>query len=320
MGFSFRMLWAVVVVLGLGLFALVALGRVILRDKEDAYRLEEYSFVDPTTQEEHIFDTIYTEPKKYLSVVIPAYNEEERISVMLDETLGYLQDRQRADPQFTWELVIVDDGSRDQTVSLVQSQYVKKYGTDLIRVNKLRKNVGKGGAVRRGCLVARGQYILMADADGATRFSDLLKLENSLHNIQRDQRGVVVGSRAQYHEEASESERRPGYRNISHLVFALLVDTLCVKGIKDTQCGFKLFTRRAVQELFLSLHIERWAFDVEVLYIAQRKGIPVGEEIVQWAEIDGSHLSVFSASIQMAKDILRVPILYRLGYWKFHSP
>merc|ERR1712130_376915 len=149
MGFSFRMLWAVVVVLGLGLFALVALGRVILRDKEDAYRLEEYSFVDPTTQEEHIFDTIYTEPKKYLSVVIPAYNEEERISVMLDETLGYLQDRQRADPQFTWELVIVDDGSRDQTVSLVQSQYVKKYGTDLIRMNKLRKNVGKGGAVRR---------------------------------------------------------------------------------------------------------------------------------------------------------------------------
>ena len=103
------------------------------------------------------------------------------------------------------------------------------------------------------------------------------------------------------------------------MVFASLVDTLCVKGVKDTQCGFKLFTRQAAQEIFLSLHIERWAFDVEVLYIAQRRSIPVGEKIVQWAEIDGSHLSVISASLQMFKDIMRVPVLYRLGYWKFSS-
>ena len=95
------------------------------------------------------------------------------------------------------------------------------------------------------------------------------------------------------------------------------MDNLCVKGVKDTQCGFKLFSREVALELFLSLHIERWAFDVEVLYVAQRKKMPIGEEIVHWEEIDGSHLSVIGASLQMFKDILRVPLLYRLGYWKF---
>merc|ERR1712137_779834 len=254
-----------------------------------------------------------------LSVVIPAYNEEERISVMLDETIEYLKGRESGDPEFTWEMIIVDDGSKDQTVRVAQ-EYVKKHGVDLIRVNKLRKNVGKGGAVRRGSLVSRGKYILMADADGATRFSDFGKLENCMHNIEKNNNGIVVGSRAQYHDDVdSESERRPWYRNISHIVFMLLVDNLCVKGVKDTQCGFKLFSRKVAKEIFLSLHIERWAFDVEVLYIAQRKSYPIGEEIVQWAEIDGSHLSVVSASLQMFKDILRVPLLYRLGYWKFYT-
>jgi len=159
----------------------------------------------------------------------------------------------------------------------------------------------------------------MADADGATRFSDFGKLESSMHNIKQNGHGVIVGSRAQYHDVESESERRPWYRNISHIVFALLVDTLCVKGVKDTQCGFKLFSRNSAREIFLSMHIERWAFDVECLYISQRKNFPIDEVIVEWAEIDGSHLSVISASVQMFKDIFRVPLLYRLGYWKFNS-
>ena len=120
-----------------------------MKDREGDYIHESYSFVDPRSNETRPFESISDAPSKYLSVVIPAYNEEERISVMLDETIAYLQGRQQVDPDFTWEMVIVDDGSRDNTVQLVQQQYVTKFGVDLIRVNKLKKNVGKGGAVRR---------------------------------------------------------------------------------------------------------------------------------------------------------------------------
>jgi len=303
------------VALGVFIFAM----KVILSNREGQYTMETYEFVDPVSKKTFNFEGINAAPTKYLTVVVPAYNEEKRISVMLEETIQYLQDKQKKDSSFTWELVIVDDGSRDKTVELVQENWVKKYGTDLIRVNKLKKNVGKGGAVRRGMLVSRGEFILMCDADGATKFSDFVKLESKIHDIQKNGEGMIVGSRAQYHEEESESERRPWYRNISHLVFAALVSTLCVKGIKDTQCGFKLFTRKSARSLFLSLHIERWAFDVELLYIAQRLGIPVSEVIVQWEEIDGSHLSVISASLQMFKDIIRVPVLYRLGLWNFQK-
>lgn len=185
---------------------MVFLGFQILKDREGAYVPETYEFVDPTTNKSHAFGNLHDQASKYLSVVVPAYNEEARISVMLDETIDYLQDRQKVDPDFTWELVIVDDGSRDKTVEVVQ-KYVAKHGTDLIRVNKLKKNVGKGGAVRRGCLVSRGKYILMADADGATRFSDFLKLENTIHDIEKNNLAVIVGSRAQYHDEESDSER-----------------------------------------------------------------------------------------------------------------
>jgi len=287
----------------------------LISGKELPYQLERYYYFNPNTGKEEEFENLSdNEPTKKMSVIVPAYNEEKRISVMLDETIEYMQQRNKQDPGFTWEIVVVDDGSKDKTDEVVLG-YVRKYGTDLIRLNKLKKNVGKGGAVRRGMLVARGEYLLMADADGATRFSDIEKLEQCVQRIENARHhGVVVGSRAQYHEV--ESERRVWYRNISHIVFATLVDVLCVKGIKDTQCGFKLFTRKSALEIFMTMHIERWAFDVELLYIAQRKGFPITEAIVQWTDIDGSHLSVISASLQMFKDIVRIPLLYRIGSWK----
>lgn len=99
-------------------------------------------------------------------------------------------------------------------------------------------------------------------------------------------------------------------------MFLLLVNTLCVRGVRDTQCGFKLFTRATALELFLFMHIERWAFDVDLLYLAQAKHHPIGEAIVHWTEVDGSHLSVVGASLQMFKDVFRVPLLYGIGHWK----
>jgi len=233
---------------------------------------------------------------------------------MLDEAISYLNQRELEDSSHTWEIVVVDDGSTDKTSEVVL-EYVKKLGTDKMRLNTLPKNVGKGGAVRRGMLCSRGKYLLMADADGATKFSDLAKMEEKMQNVERNGEGVIVGSRAQYHPEFT-SEKRPFYRNISHICFLFLVNLLCVRGVRDTQCGFKLFTRKSAHSLFLSMHIERWAFDVDLLFLAQKKKYPIHEVIVDWKEIDGSHLSVIGASLQMFKDVLRVPTLYTIGYWK----
>jgi len=283
---------------------------------EVTYKLEEYTYLDPQTNQKKFFEGISQPPTKYLSVVVPAYKEEKRISVMLDETISYLTNREQEDSTFTWEIVVVDDGSTDKTSEVVM-EYVKKLGTDKMRLNTLKKNVGKGGAVRRGMLCSRGKYLLMVDADGATKFSDLAKMEEKMLNVEKNGEGVIVGSRAQYHPEfLSESEKRPFYRDISHIVFLFLVNLLCVKGVKDTQCGFKLFTRKSAQSLFLSMHIERWAFDVDLLFLAQKKKYPIHEVIVDWKEIDGSHLNVIGASLQMFKDVLRVPTLYTIGYWK----
>eukprot|EP00163_Fabomonas_tropica_P026603 TRINITY_DN494_c0_g1_i5.p1 TRINITY_DN494_c0_g1~~TRINITY_DN494_c0_g1_i5.p1 ORF type:complete len:230 (-),score=45.17 TRINITY_DN494_c0_g1_i5:110-799(-) len=117
----------------------------------------------------------------YISLVVPAYNEEERMSVMLDETLEYLHSRKAKDPEFTFEIIIVDDGSKDRTVEIARS-YVERYTSDTVRLLILPKNRGKGGAVREGFLCARGSLILMVDADGATRISDLERLENGMNS------------------------------------------------------------------------------------------------------------------------------------------
>ena len=156
--------------------------------------------------------------------------------------------------------------------------------------------------------------MLMVDADGATQFQDLERLERAIKEKGNSEFGIAIGSR---HAGDNDAEaKRAWYRNITQFVFHLVVDTFCVKGIKDTQCGFKLFSRNAAHALFFDLHIERWAFDAELLYLAQRKRFPISEVAVNWHEVDGSHLSVMSASLQMFKDIIRIPLLYNLGIWK----
>ena len=121
-----------------------------MRGSEHDYKLESFSFRNPSTGEEVAFNSPEQAPSKHLSVIVPSYNEEDRIAVMLDETIGYLESRaERAEQaSFDWEIVIVDDGSKDRTTPLAL-EYVERYGVDLIRVLTLKQNVGKGGAVRR---------------------------------------------------------------------------------------------------------------------------------------------------------------------------
>ncbi|XDV54432.1 hypothetical protein PO909_022721 [Leuciscus waleckii] len=234
---------------------------------------------------EETFPSLMDPPSLELSVVVPSYNEELRLPAMMDEAMEYLEKRQNENPLFTYEVIVVDDGSKDKTTE-VAMKYTKKYGAQKVRVLTLVKNRGKGGAVKMGALSCRGKLILMADADGATKFADIEKVEEGLQSISEkpDNMAISCGSRAHLEEESVA--QRSMFRTFLMYGFHFLVWFFCVRGIKDTQCGFKLFTREAALKTFSSLHVERWAFDVELLYIAQCFDIPISEVAVNWTEIE----------------------------------
>lgn len=141
------------------------------------------------------FPTIYQPSEVSLSVVFPSYNEEKRLAQTLDLTVAALNAMSADRPKFTWEIVIVDDGSADQT-SAVGQRYTASLGSDRVRVMTLADNIGKGGAVNMGMLRSRGDHILFADADGATSASDIARLYDALLKAERDDLGVAIGSRA----------------------------------------------------------------------------------------------------------------------------
>lgn len=279
---------------------------------------EEKSFLTAQGKRE-TFPSLFEPHSIELSVVVPSYNEEQRLPVMMEETMEYLEKRQKKYPDFTYEVILVDDGSKDKT-SEVALGYTKKHGAEKVRVLTLVRNRGKGGAVRMGTLSSRGRLILMADADGATKFQDIEKVEGALKDLnpKPDNMAIACGSRA--HLEQESVAKRSVFRTFLMYGFHFLVSFLCVKGIRDTQCGFKLFTREAAVKTFCSLHVERWAFDVELLYIAQCLKIPVAEVAVNWTEIEGSKLVPFWSWLQMGRDLLFIRLRYITGAWRLESP
>lgn len=303
---------------GVAIFiAVIALIIVAMSTKPypDLGRYDSEKYFLNEKQEKCLFPSINDPASVELSVIVPAYNEEERLPMMMDEALEYLEERKKKLKSFTYEVIAVDDGSKDKTTQTAQS-YCNKYGSDKIRVLTLAKNRGKGGAIRLGMFSARGRYLLFADADGASKFSDFTKLENEMKNMKKDSsnRAVVCGSRAHLEEESIA--QRSFFRTILMKGFHFVVWFLCVRGIKDTQCGFKLLTREAAVLLFSNLHVERWAFDVDMLFLAQYFNIPVGEVAINWTEIEGSKMVPVFSWIQMGKDIILIRLRYFLGAWK----
>lgn len=303
---------------GVAIFiAVIALIIVAMSTKPypDLGRYDSEKYFLNEKQEKCLFPSINDPASVELSVIVPAYNEEERLPMMMDEALEYLEERKKKLKSFTYEVIVVDDGSKDKTTQTAQS-YCNKYGSDKIRVLTLAKNRGKGGAIRLGMFSARGRYLLFADADGASKFSDFTKLENEMKNMKKDSsnRAVVCGSRAHLEEESIA--QRSFFRTILMKGFHFVVWFLCVRGIKDTQCGFKLLTREAAVLLFSNLHVERWAFDVDMLFLAQYFNIPVGEVAINWTEIEGSKMVPVLSWIQMGKDIILIRLRYFLGAWK----
>lgn len=262
---------------------------------------------------------ISKDPLVDLSVVIPAFNEKERLPVMLEDAVNYLRSRRKQDPTFRFELIVVDDGSNDNT-SECALQFAKEQKLlEEICVLKLSKNRGKGGAVAQGMLISKGKNILFADADGATQFKDISLLEKRLEEIQSGGLGLVAGSRS--HLVKTEAVvKRSLLRNFLMYGFHTYLFLLGIRGIKDTQCGFKLFTRAAAHRIFYNLHTEGWIFDIEALILAKMLDVPISEVQVNWQEIEGSKVSIIKDAIKMALDLLMIRLSYFWGIWKIKVP
>ncbi|KAK6929338.1 Glycosyltransferase 2-like [Dillenia turbinata] len=271
--------------------------------------------------------------EKYISLIIPAFNEEHRLPGALTETMIYLQQRAAKDKSFSFEVIIVDDGSADGTKN-VAFDFVRKYTVDNVRVILLGRNHGKGEAIRRGMLHSRGELLLMLDADGATKVNDLEKLENQIqalsrkeilsgNAVQRDSGSKIsdipiaaFGSRAHLEEKALAT--RKWYRNFLMKGFHLVVILTAGPGIRDTQCGFKMFTRAAARKLFRNMRLKRWCFDVELVYLSKRFSVPILEISVNWSEIPGSKVNLLSIP-NMLWELALMSIGYRTGMWHIYN-
>ncbi|KAJ3130368.1 dolichyl-phosphate beta-glucosyltransferase [Nowakowskiella sp. JEL0407] len=293
---------------------------------------------EPNESEKYYFDVHTTEKLPFpslieesdpqgqftptLTVVIPAYNEAERIPEMLKETLEYLNDRITEDSGFSYEIIVVDDGSTDDTVKIARKcakRLTDSSGKKEFRILKLTTNRGKGGAVTQGIMVSRGSKVLFADADGATKFSDVKKLELAIDDKEDGGICVAVGSRA--HMVKSEAVvKRSFIRNFVMHGFHTILYILGIGSIRDTQCGFKLLSRNAAQQIIPNMHVEGWIFDIELLLIAQMLKIPIVEVPVSWHEVGGSKISLLKDSIRMLLDLLVIRLNYAFGIWVARVP
>jgi dolichyl-phosphate beta-glucosyltransferase len=223
------------------------------------------------------------------SVIIPAYNEANRLPRFLDSVVAYLEARDEP-----YEVIVVDDGSTDGTSAVVQA---RRHET--VKLLRRERNTGKGGAVRAGMLWAMGAYRLFADADGATPIEELKRLEPALVGGA----DVVIGSRV-LRDPGVSVKARP-HRVAFGRVFNWFVAQAGLEGVTDSQCGFKAFTALAAGHLFEALTTPGLAFDVEVLLRARAAGYRIVEVPVNWADQPGSKVGVFRHGPGMLWQIAR---------------
>jgi dolichyl-phosphate beta-glucosyltransferase len=233
-------------------------------------------------------------PLKEVSIVIPAYNEEDRLGETLKQDIAYLSER-----NFAWEIIVVDDGSEDQTAAIVQG-YVNQSG-GYIRLLRLPRNRGKGAAVQLGVMNAVGRYIIIADADNATPIEEVGRFL-----AEAKENEILIGSR--YVGSANIELNQSKWRVRIGRAGNLLIRFFLIDGIADTQCGFKLFPAAIAKELFSKQRIDRWGFDMEILSIAQGLGIPIREKGVIWRDMPGSRLRPLRDAIKTLWELAAIKI------------
>ncbi len=228
----------------------------------------------------------------HLSVVVPAYNEEER----LPRTLARLHEYYSAQ-NYPFDVVVVSDGSKDKTAELVR-EFAKTHPH--FSVVEYQPNKGKGYAVRQGMLAAEGDLVLFCDADLATPQEETEKLLQHM----TDGAHVAIGSRP-LHDSKLE-RRQPLYRELLGRLFNHAVQLLAIRGIDDTQCGFKLFTQAASQEVFSRCKLDGFSFDFESLMIARDLGYRIDEVPIRWSHQEGSKVVLLRDGPRMLRDLVKL--------------
>jgi dolichyl-phosphate beta-glucosyltransferase len=227
-----------------------------------------------------------------LSVVIPAYNEEQRLPHTIEQIERYLDGRPDA-----YELILVDDGSTDGTRRVMEEAAARN---GKVRVEALPANRGKGGALAAGVAVARGDEVLVTDADLSTPIEELEKLEAALSAGA----GVAIASRSVKGSQVEVAQ--PVYRVLMGKVFNLIVQLVLLPGIWDTQCGFKLFRADVAHPVFAALTTDGFGYDPEALYLAKRRGVRIAEVPVVWRNSDPTKVMAIRSSLDMFKHVVRV--------------
>ena len=238
----------------------------------------------------------------YLSVIIPAYNEQTRIADSLYIIKEYL-----AKQSFRSEIIVVDDGSNDLTTEIVK--FIDIYGKEQLEHDEgtlieNQKNVGKGYSIAKGMLRASGDIVLFLDADHSTHIGQVEKLI-PYFDLGFD---VVIGSR---NMKTSIVEKRPWYRELMSQLFNLTARLISIDGIRDTQCGFKAYRRRAAHDIAKQQRIYGFGFDVEHLYIAQKSGFKIKEVAIEWKHSEGSKVDPIRDSLMMFVDLVRIRWIHR---------
>lgn len=229
-----------------------------------------------------------------LSVVIPAYNEDARLGPTLRRVVEYLEGSGR-----TFEVLVVDDGSRDRTAAVARQHLDGR-----VLLIRHPVNRGKGAAVRTGVLATQGERVLITDADLSTPIEDLERLEPRLAEAE-----IVLGSRAAARSEITR--RQPVYRELMGKTFNKIIRLLGVRGIRDTQCGFKLLDGVLARWLFAGLTVDRFAYDVELVWLARRRGHRMAEVGVRWANSPDSRVHPIFDSLSMLRDVVRFRLHHR---------
>lgn len=234
-----------------------------------------------------------------LGVIIPAYNEEQRLERTLQATVEYF----RKQP-YSWSVTVVSDGSRDSTVEIVQ-----RFSTEEARIAVIdsQPNQGKGFVVRKGMMEVQADWLLMMDADLATPIEEIERLWVSAD------KGipVVIGSRPL--RESNLEIRQPWYREMLGRCFNLAVQTLGIRGIADTQCGFKLFRQNEALEIFSRCKLDGFGFDFESLMIAHDLGYSIAEIPIRWRHQEGSKVRLLQDGTRMLMDLVKLRLKGKRG-------
>ncbi len=228
-----------------------------------------------------------------ISIIIPAFNEEKRLASTLDKIYGYLSAK-----DWQYEVIVVDDGSLDKTKEVALASSLNKSGKLILLQN--HKNMGKGYSVKAGIFASKFEYTLFSDADLSTPIEEVEKLSFYISSGF----DIAIGSRSIPGSDVKVHQ--PFYRESMGRLFNWLVQFFVFKGIIDTQCGFKLFKSRVAKELAACLAIDGFSFDVEMLYLALKRGYQVKEVPVIWLNSSASRVNPVIDSAKMFWDILRI--------------